>query len=125
MKTFFMIAALLIPALAFSMGNNKEEKAEFKVYGACGMCKERIEKAALVEGIASAQWSQQNQILSLVYDPSRVKLPAVHQKIADAGHDTEEISAKDKVYEALPACCKYQRKQKASEGSAGRSCCSH
>jgi len=109
MKTLiFFIASVLISMMGMS---SNHEKTEFKVYGACGMCEARIEKAAEEAGVKTADWSQQTQILTITYDPVVVSLDEVHRKIAEAGHDTEEVRAKDETYENLPACCHYDRRE--------------
>ncbi len=89
----------------------KREMTSFKVYGSCGMCKSRIEKAAMTEGVRSAEWSMEKNLLTLNYDPETTDLETVHEKIAEAGHDTEKLSADDSVYNSLPACCHYERKE--------------
>jgi periplasmic mercuric ion binding protein len=126
MKTFFVIAFLVIPFMGFSQ---QTTKAEFKVYGACGMCETRIENAAKsLDGVASADWKQESQMLTIEYDADKVKLEDVHKKIAEAGHDTELVRAKDEVYQKLPACCHYERPSGDKTGQAtkkGGSCCSH
>jgi periplasmic mercuric ion binding protein len=103
-------------------------KAEFKVYGACGMCETRIEKAAKsLDGVASADWNLESKMLTIQYDANKVELEDVHKKIAEAGHDTEMVRAKDEVYEKLPACCHYERSAGDKTGQAakeGGSCCS-
>ena len=79
------------------------------VNGACGMCKTRIEEAALkVKGVQSASWDVETHQLSLSVDPDKFKANKLHYKIASVGHDTEVLLAPDPVYEALPACCKYR-----------------
>jgi periplasmic mercuric ion binding protein len=48
MKIILFLTTFLIPLLGFS----SNQKAEFKVYGACGMCETRIENAAKsVDGV--------------------------------------------------------------------------
>ena len=81
-----------------------------KVWGNCGSCKSRIEKAAKIDGVTKALWDAKTQILTLTYDPAKVKIEDVQKKISAAGHDTEMFKADDKAYGALPGCCKYQRK---------------
>jgi periplasmic mercuric ion binding protein len=111
MKTLLIIISFIIPSLTF--GLSATEKTEFKVYGACGMCEARIEKAAKsVDGVISADWSKDTKVLSLTYNADKVKLDDVHNKIAEAGHDTEKVLAKDEVYQDLPACCHYDRREK-------------
>ena len=82
-----------------------------KVSGNCGMCKERIEAAAKVEGVSKADWNKDTKMLTLAYNPSKVKSEDIQKKIAAVGHDTEKYKADDKVYAKLPGCCQYERKK--------------
>ena len=79
-----------------------------KVSGNCGMCKERIETAAKVEGVTKADWDKSTKMLSLVYNPAVVKSDDIQKKIAAVGHDTEKYKADAKTYNSLPGCCKYR-----------------
>lgn len=126
MKKLLLIIALIVPALAFGM--MATEKAEFKVSGNCGMCKTRIEKAAKINGVTSAEWSADTKVLTLQYDPQKVKLDDVHKKIAAAGHDTEKTRATDAAYNRLHSCCKYEREAVSTSTSSVEKkagCCSH
>lgn len=80
-----------------------------KVSGNCDMCKSRIEKAAKIDGVSKAEWSDKTKVLTLVYDSSKVKSDDVQKKIAAVGHDTEKFKAERKVYDKLPGCCKYRK----------------
>jgi Cu(I)/Ag(I) efflux system membrane fusion protein len=83
-------------------------ETSFTVHGSCGMCKDRIENAAkTVEGVKKAEWNMDKQTLSLKY-AENVNLENVHKVIAEAGHDTEMMTADDDVYKNLPGCCKYR-----------------
>lgn len=104
LKFFIAIAALTISTVAFAA--NKTET--IKVSGNCETCKARIEKAAKVVGVAKADWSTKTKVLTLVYDPSKVKSDDVQKKIAAVGHDTPKFKATAAVYNALPGCCKYR-----------------
>ncbi len=78
------------------------------VYGICGMCKSRIEKAAnTVEGVKSADWDIATRILTLeidsIFDESQL-----HKAVNAVGHDTELSKAGQKAYNALDDCCKYR-----------------
>lgn len=124
MKTLLLIMLLFLPGLA--MTQNITE-SEFKVYGACGMCKARIEKAAALDGVTAANWSQETQTLTLSYDANQVDLDEIHKSIAKAGHDTEKVRAQDVVYENLPACCQYERPDDDNSEQSDKSessCCS-
>jgi periplasmic mercuric ion binding protein len=117
MKTVkFLIAALLIMAVGtISYGQTTAQKSggpkteSFKVWGKCGMCKDRIEKTAKAEGATSASWDSKTDLLTVTYDPSKTSKDALTKKLASVGHDTEKYKADDKVYAALPACCHYDR----------------
>jgi mercuric ion binding protein len=113
----FIIAAVLVVVWGTTsyaqmhdhskMGTTKTET--FKVWGNCEMCKARIEKAAKFDGVSKAEWSDKTKVLTLVYDPSKVKSDDVLKKIVAAGHDTEKLKADDKVFAKLPGCCQYDR----------------
>jgi len=85
-------------------------KAMFTVAGNCDMCKERIETAAKsVDGVVSAEWSAEKQMVHLLYDPAKTNPDEVQKAIAKVGHDTEKYKADDEVYSHLPECCLYKR----------------
>jgi len=90
------------------MASTKTET--IKVWGNCESCQARIEKAAKIDGVTKASWDKTSKLLTLVYDPSKVKSDDVQKKIAAVGHDTEKFKADDKAYNSLPGCCKYERK---------------
>jgi periplasmic mercuric ion binding protein len=125
MKTLLMIIAFILPSITF--GLFASEKTEFKVYGACGMCEARIEKAAKsVDGVSSADWNPETKMLSITYDSAKANLDDVHKNIAEAGHDTDKVKAKDATCQALPACCHYDRKADDKTGQllkTSGSCC--
>lgn len=96
---------------AFAPAEKKVETV--KVYGNCGMCKTRIEKAAKSQdGVSKAKWNQKKEELTVTYDPDVTNMEDVEKKVAEAGHDTEDVRADDKVYENLHSCCKYDRPEK-------------
>ena len=107
----------------FTLGASAHEKTDsFKVYGNCQMCKTRIEKASEVEGVKKAVWDMETKMLTITYNPDKVKLDDIQKGIAAVGHDTEKFSADAAVYKKLHGCCKYERKavkKKASDGHEG------
>jgi Cu(I)/Ag(I) efflux system membrane fusion protein len=89
------------------------EQKEFKVYGNCGMCKKRIEKAATsLDGVSKADWNKDTKMIEVSFDAMQIKVEDIHSAIADVGHDTDKVTAKDNTYNDLPGCCKYDRKSK-------------
>jgi copper chaperone CopZ len=122
LKYFFAaIIAVSVSATSFAQMHDHSKmmtatKAEtsvnktevIKVSGNCESCKARIEKAAKVEGVSKADWNTKTKMLTLVYNPSKVKSDDIQKKIAAVGHDTPKYKATDKVYNALPGCCRYR-----------------
>lgn len=108
------VRLIITVALAFfsSALFAKEKTDTFKVYGNCDMCKKRIEKATLADGISKAIWNVDTKIMTVTYDDSKITNGDIQKKIAAAGHDTEKFTAADDVYESLPECCLYERKKK-------------
>ncbi len=93
-----------------SVKTSGQKKTEtIKVWGNCELCKARIEKAVKEEGVESASWDQKTKLLTVTFEPSKTTIDALEKKIALAGHDTEKYRADDKVYNALPSCCHYER----------------
>lgn len=87
----------------------KEDK--FMVGGLCEMCKERIEKTArTVEGVATATWTAENQMLQVRFDPDKTNVDTIQKAIAAVGHDAGKYKASNTVYDMLPACCLYRKK---------------
>jgi copper chaperone CopZ len=106
-KLIFSIAVLFAGLSVFA-----QEKTEtFKVYGNCGMCKSRIEKAVKGDGVSSASWNKDTKMFTVTYEAGKISNEAIQKKIAAVGHDTELFEAPDKVYEKLHACCLYERKR--------------
>lgn len=112
-----MKALIVVLALAFiqligftqSKGSVKTETVEFKVYGNCGMCKNRIEKALKVDGVESAGWDANSKMVTVVYDKKNITKDQLHELVAEAGHDTDLVRAEDETYNKLHSCCKYER----------------
>jgi membrane fusion protein, copper/silver efflux system len=101
------------------MKMNSEEKVSeqikpvsFKVWGNCEMCKDRIERAATsLDGVLKADWDKETKFLTLTINPSKIGVDKVQSAIAGVGHDTEKYMSTDEAYNALPACCKYERRK--------------
>lgn len=101
----------VIIAIAFfgSIWSFGEKTASIKVYGNCGMCKSRIEKALKFEGVSKTDWDSKTKLLTVSFDEEKTSLKEIEKKIAGVGHDTQSLKAEDVVYNKLPGCCKYDR----------------
>lgn len=113
---------MLIACITTQSVNAQSDKTErsigiktqtIKVSGTCSMDKLRIETAAAsVDGVKSAVWDQYSNTLTIKFSVFKKKVvDDVQRKIASKGNDTEMYRADDSVYERLPDCCHYQRKQ--------------
>lgn len=81
----------------------------FEVAGNCAMCKQRIEKAANINGVSEATWNIEDGMATVTFRPEITSSHEIKQSIADAGHDTDETRATQEVYEELHQCCLYER----------------
>jgi cation transport ATPase len=111
MKKLFVTTIVLLCSLT-TFGQNKSAKATIEVDGVCGMCKARIEKAAITtKGVKTASWDIASHELNLVYNETKTDLKTIQQNIANVGHDTPLYKASDEAYESIDMCCKYRDEQ--------------
>jgi copper chaperone CopZ len=103
-----IILLLVFATLTLAATAQKKAEIQFEVSGVCGMCEERIEKALDVPGIINAQWDKETKKITVAYKTKLIDEMAIHQRIADAGHDTEKVKATDEVYANIHGCCKYR-----------------
>lgn len=87
---------------------SKLDTAEFKVAGACNMCKERIEDAALSKGVKNVEWNKESRILTVIYRSDKTAPEKVGKRLAGFGHDNEYFAATEASYKKLPKCCRYR-----------------
>jgi copper chaperone CopZ len=117
MKTIKLFVAILmlvsfsgaLTAQTTAKPSGKTKTETIKVLGNCGMCKDRIEKAAKDEGATSAAWDAKTKLLTVSFDDSKTNADALAKKMASVGHDTEKYKAPEDVYAKLPGCCHYER----------------
>ncbi len=121
---YIFIPVLLLLSIAFTGNASPEAKentpgeAEFTVLGLCGMCKDRIERAAYsVRGVRQTSWDVEAQKVKVSYRPNRTSQEEIERAIARAGHDTENFLADDETYENLHHCCLYPREPEMLENN--------
>ena len=75
-----MVAAVMLLSTAINaqIKNSKTEKV--KVYGNCGMCETKIEKAGTIKKIASVDWNKDTQMATLTYDAKKKFHPITQKK---------------------------------------------
>lgn len=116
MKTNILIIFFFstISVASFAQAKNetstsaKVVTANIKVFGNCGMCKDRIEKALDTKGVKQAKWNVSTKNLEVVYVPEKITEKKIRELVSAAGHDTDSTKASDAVYAKLPFCCLYR-----------------
>lgn len=107
MRKLIVLFSLLIAGSAFAQVKNA--KASFEVDGVCGMCKKRIETAAIkTKGVKSAKWNVETHELILFFDGRKTDIETIQKTIAAVGHDTPKFKASDEAYNSVDPCCKYR-----------------
>ena len=107
----FIVTVFASLDLTAQVNKSKDSTVSLRVSGACEICKDRIENALKIRGVRSANWNVDSKMLTLVYSPTIISLLKVNKIIAEVGHDTELEKAKDAVYNELPECCHYRKKE--------------
>ncbi len=120
MKTIIksILSIILISFLSISLSaqektlsadrqDSKTDTIKFEVKGVCGLCKDRIENAALIKGVKWVEWDKSTDTLTVIYRVDKTKLPDIHKSIAEAGHTTDMVECNIDAYNKLPACCAY------------------
>ena len=92
----------------------KNARVAFEVDGICGMCKKRIETAALkTKGVKFALWNVKTHQLNLIMDERKTDVLTIQKSILKVGHDVigldeKKIIATDEAYNSVHPCCKYR-----------------
>lgn len=104
-----VLIVLLVLSATMVQAQNKNARASIAVDGVCGMCKVRIEKAAVRSiGVKSAIWNVETHELSLVYNQKKTNIDSIQKNLAAVGHDTPLYKATDEAYNSIDMCCKYR-----------------
>lgn len=83
-----------------------------KIYGNCGMCKAKIEKAAKEKDVSQAEWNEETGMATITFDATKTSKENILKKIALVGYDSDSFKSTDATYNKLPGCCKYDRPKK-------------
>lgn len=117
LKTVFTVAILLVTVSFANAQNNKLDAPLLqtkiiKVDGVCDMCKHRIESAIKKSSdVNYVNWDIDTKMLTVTYYRNKIKSEEIEKMIAAVGHDTKNIKANSRLYNALPDCCKYRNNQ--------------
>ena len=116
MKKILLISCLFLAITNYSQEKKlkKNAKISYKVAGICGMCKNRIETAALkTKGVKFALWNVASKELKLIIDERKANKAITQQNILAVGHDIIIEGGKTKkatelAYNSVHPCCKYR-----------------
>ena len=112
MKLISKILVAITILLSFTSCNAQIKNATtetVKIYGNCGMCKERIEKAGNLKNVAKVDWNVDTKMATITYDSKVTNQDAILKRIALSGYDSDKFLAPDNAYSKLPGCCQYDR----------------
>jgi copper chaperone CopZ len=109
MKSFLLMTiTMFLSATIFAQFKNSKIDT-VKVYGNCGMCKAKIEKAGSIKNVSKVVWNEETSMATITYDSKKITRNAILKKIAAVGYDSEVFLAPNAVYKKLHGCCKYER----------------
>ena len=111
-----MILVLCCFVLSITGAIAQDKKTDtIKVWGNCGECKEKIEGALKKkDGILSKSWNKETKMLVVTYNPQKISIKQIGEKIAAVGYDNDYATAAESSYNKLDKCCQYQRPKKSS-----------
>ena len=108
-----VVAITLLLSFTACDAQIKNSKTEtVKIYGNCGMCEERIEKAGNLKNVAQIDWNVDTKMATITYDAKQTNQDAILKRIALSGHDSDKFLAPDNTYSKLAGCCQYDRETK-------------
>ncbi len=103
---------MILFALMFIQGvNAQEKKAKFETViiqtsAECGDCKDRIEGLLnYTKGVKFSELDVESKRLTVKFQPAKISLEAIKQKLVDLGYDADEKKANPEAQQKLPTCC--------------------
>lgn len=108
-KKGLMAIALLLSAVVATAQMKNAKTETVKIFGNCGMCETKIEKAGTQKDIASVDWNKDTKMATITYDSKITNKEEILKRIALAGYDSEQFRAEEAAYTKLPGCCQYDR----------------
>lgn len=109
-----MVVTYILLSLTINAQIKNSKTETVKIYGNCGMCETKIEKAGTIKKVAKVDWNQETQMATLTYDTKKTNQDEILKRIALAGYDSDKFLAPDDVYNNLHGCCQYDRVAKVA-----------
>jgi copper chaperone CopZ len=120
-KKGLIAIALLLSYTAATAQIKNSRTDTVKIFGNCGMCESKIEKAGNQKDIASVDWNKDSKMATLIYDSKITNKDEILKRIALVGYDSEQFHAEDTAYSNLPGCCQYDRTADEKENTVNKS----
>ena len=112
LKKIMMTITLLLSVIVMNAQIKNAKTETVKIFGNCGMCKTKIEKAGSLKNISKVDWNEDTKMATLTYDESKTNQDEILKRIALVGYDSEKFLAPADAYSKLPGCCQYDRDAK-------------
>jgi hypothetical protein len=109
LKTVLLAALVLLSTVSINAQIKNKKTETVTVFGNCDMCKANIEKAGNVKKTAEVIWDKDTRMATLTFDATKTNSDEILKRIALVGYDSEKFLAPKDTYEALHACCQYDR----------------
>ncbi|MFM7234156.1 MAG: heavy-metal-associated domain-containing protein [Flavobacteriales bacterium] len=103
---------ILIFITGQTLSAQKPVTTTFWVAGVCGMCEKSIESAMDTKGIVKADFSLDNNMLTVTFKPNKINEQEIHALLNEAGYDTEKSICSEEQYARVHGCCKYRELEK-------------
>jgi copper chaperone CopZ len=107
-----MVATFVMLSITIHAQIKNSKTETVKIYGNCGMCETKIEKAGTIKKVVKVDWNQETQMATLTYDTTKTNQDEILKRIALVGYDSDKFLAPDDVYNTLHGCCQYERAAK-------------
>lgn len=112
-KTSMLFIALLTLTPVFAQNKQRTAKAIIKTHFNCDHCKkcetcgQKFEAELYnTKGIKTFSIDEKTMTITVVYNPSKVKVEQIRKAISALGFDADDVKADPVAYEKLDGCCK-------------------
>jgi copper chaperone CopZ len=105
-----LVFGLMFLMITFLSCKNTVVETQVHVWGSCDLAKTKIDSAAKLEGVTSADWNKETKLLTIKFDSTKVSLDNILKSVSMAGFDNERYYADDYAYQQLPLECQYERR---------------
>ncbi len=113
--SILMAIAITLTSITCTAQIKNAKTETVKVYGNCGMCKAKIEKAGTQKNTSKTVWNADSAMATITYDSKKTNQDAILKKIALVGYDNDKYTAPNAVYNNLHGCCQYVRPAKSKQ----------